>query len=291
MTIGGSMAYTLAQLYEGGRDLVLRELITRAKRREKVYYSQIATLLSHNAVEGKVPDQRVGWMVGSLMGEIWESFPDAPPINMLVISKSKNIASKGADAFLRDYFGLKRVPSQTRKSELADLAVADVWDFDGWDRIYHEITGTNWTDAGQGGVQDFEDDGQGDNPKFGGLPESPEHRRLKEFVCANPSAVGLRSLPKARQTESLLLSGDEMDVEFVFAKRRIAVEVKSSRSGEADLVRGVYQCVKYRAVLNAQYEVDGVRCDAFLASEEALPAKILKLARRLKVKTFTVSPS
>lgn len=283
------MAYTLQELYDNGRNLVLRELITRAKRREKVYYSQIATLLSHNAVDGKVADQRVGWVVGSLMRDIWGEFPDAPPINMLVISKSKKIASKGADTFLRDYFGLRRAPSQNRKVELADLAVNDVWDFGGWERIYREITGTNWTGTGQGGVQEFEDDGQGDNPKFGGLPESPEHRRLKEFVYANPQSVGLKGVPKARQMESLLLSGDEMDVEFVFPRRRIAVEVKSRRSGDADLVRGVYQCVKYRAVLRAQYEVDGIACDAYLASEQTLPTKIARLARRLKIRAFTVS--
>lgn len=285
------MTYTLQQLYDNGRDLVLRELITRAKRKEKVYYSQLAALLSFTAVDGKVPDQRVGWVVGSLMGEIWEWFPDAPPINMLVISKSKKVASKGADSFLRDYFGLRRMPSQARKMELADLAVNDVWDFSEWEEIYHGVAGANWSDTGQGGVQEFDDDGQGDNPKFGGLPESPEHRQLKQYVCANPSSVGLKQSPNTRQMESLLLSGDEMDVEFVFPKRRIGVEVKSRRSGEADLVRGVYQCVKYRAVLNAQYQVDGVRCDAYLATEQTLPLKILKLARRLKIKTYIVSPS
>lgn len=48
------------------------------------------------------------------------------------------------------------------------------------------------------------------------------------------------------------MSGDEVDVFFERGQRADLVEVKSIRSSEPDLVRGVYQCVKYRAVFTAQ---------------------------------------
>ncbi|MER9397493.1 hypothetical protein NKI46_05055 [Mesorhizobium sp. M0615] len=281
-------SYTIQDLYQNGRDTIFRNLIMRAIKKEKVYYSDLADVLSNIVVDGIVSDQRIGGLVGTLMSEIWRIYPEAPPINMLVISKKNKTASKGSDSFLKRYFRLSRVPSARRKSELAQIAVGDVWDFSSWQEIYNGLTGQVWTPVAEGGVQDFDDDGQGDNPKYGGLPESAEHKKLKAYVVANPSSVGLKQRPLRSQPESLLLSGDEIDVEFTFKKKRVAVEVKSIKSGESDLVRGVYQCVKYRAVLNAQYSPDGVSSHAILVTEKELPSKVASLARRLNVKTFVV---
>ena len=53
-------------------------------------------------------------------------------------------------------------------------------------------------------------------------------------------------------TEHELLSGDRVDVVCFTESELVAVEVKSRDSNWQDLRRGVYQCVKYRAVLCAQ---------------------------------------
>lgn len=41
--------------------------------------------------------------------------------------------------------------------------------------------------------------------------------------------------------------------------QQTAVEVKSEISDDADLVRGLYQCVKYEAVLRAEMAAGGLR--------------------------------
>jgi len=88
------------------------------------------------------------------------------------------------------------------------------------------------------------------------------------------------------EEEKRLLSGDELDVYVVTKQARIGIEVKSHRSGEADLVRGIYQCVKYQAILEAQF---GHLSDAFgvqtlLVTEVALPPAIAEIAKRLGVR-------
>ena len=39
---------------------------------------------------------------------------------------------------------------------------------------------------------------------------------------------------------------------------RIAIEVKSRISQDDDILRGIYQCVKYKAVLDSENKVHGV---------------------------------
>ena len=57
----------------------------------------------------------------------------------------------------------------------------------------------------------------------------------------------------------------------------IAVEVKSALSSEADIVRGMFQCVKYRAVLEAQQAAEGLP-----QSARAILALELKLAPKFQ---------
>jgi len=63
------------------------------------------------------------------------------------------------------------------------------------------------------------------------------------------------------------------------------VEVKSVLSSEADIVRGIFQCVKYRAVLEAQQAADGLAqsARAILALEVKLPSKFQALKNVLGI--------
>jgi len=122
--------------------------------------------------------------------------------------------------------------------------------------------------------------------------ESREHRCLKYFVLENYSRVGLKG-KHIGHVEEVLLSGDQVDVFFENEAqgRLVGVEVKSRISSEADLIRGVFQCVKYRAVLKASEEYEISRTSAWsqravgvlLVTERPLPAQIAELAKRLGV--------
>jgi hypothetical protein len=87
--------------------------------------------------------------------------------------------------------------------------------------------------------------------------ESDEHKRLKLFLARNSRKIGVQ-WEGIGDTERLLLSGDRLDISFRDDQRWIAVEVKGKRSPEADLIRGIFQCVKYRAILVAQLRYEGL---------------------------------
>jgi hypothetical protein len=86
----------------------------------------------------------------------------------------------------------------------------------------------------------------------GGAGESKEHLRMKYYVAENYRLAGIKGKYKA-ELEEILLSGDKLDVllNSIPEGKRVAIEVKSRISPDADLIRGLFQCVKYRAVLEA----------------------------------------
>ncbi len=91
-----------------------------------------------------------------------------------------------------------------------------------------------------------------------GAGEGPQHKALKEYICAHPESIGIRNVVKS-DMEFILLSGDRLDVYFEQKDgTRIAVEVKSKISADDDILRGLYQCVKYKAILDAENKVHGV---------------------------------
>ncbi len=93
---------------------------------------------------------------------------------------------------------------------------------------------------------------------YGSGGEGPQHKALKEYLCSHPESIGIRNVVK-RDMEFILLSGDRLDVYFEQKNgTRIAVEVKSKTSADDDILRGIYQCVKYKAILDAENKTHGV---------------------------------
>lgn len=87
-----------------------------------------------------------------------------------------------------------------------------------------------------------------------------------------------------------MLSGDEVDVFFQSGLDSFLVEVKSKRSNDADLERGVYQCIKYRAVFLAQCRtmMPDLKVLPVLVIEVPPPPKIKALAALHKVRIVTL---
>jgi len=122
----------------------------------------------------------------------------------------------------------------------------------------------------------------------GSVNESEAHIALKQHVLAHPELVGAREGWFA-QVEYALRSGDEVDVMFKSDKLWIGVEVKSRTSDgfPRDYERGLYQVVKYKAVLEAQANVDHPddppEVRVLLALETRLPELYRRLATKLQV--------
>lgn len=93
---------------------------------------------------------------------------------------------------------------------------------------------------------------------FGYGGEGEYHLQLKKYIFNNPGIIGINSYID-KGMEHNLLSGDRLDVWFKLADgSEIAVEVKSKISSSSDILRGLYQCVKYKAILNAENLAHGV---------------------------------
>jgi hypothetical protein len=138
-----------------------------------------------------------------------------------------------------------------------------------------------------------EEDGLPPDPvtrKYGGEAESKEHKSLKAYVLKHPACVGVRGRPEIARDEFLLLSGDEVDVYFESENRVDLVEVKSTRSQWNDVRRGIYQCIKYRAVFLAQrrFLMPGLQVAATLVVENEVPRDLQDLAALHEVRIKVV---
>ena len=118
---------------------------------------------------------------------------------------------------------------------------------------------------------------------FGG--EGEEHKALNNFIASNPSVLKHKIISKG-ETEHILLSGDRLDV--FFKAENVAVEVKPKFSPEDDVTRGIFQCVKYKAVLEAESIIFGDYKDAeiFLVIGGKLSPKNRKIANDLGIKVY-----
>ncbi len=120
----------------------------------------------------------------------------------------------------------------------------------------------------------------------GGRPESDEHKALKAWVASHPEEfVDFGYFPMG-SNEKLLSSGDRLDAHFDNGRHRLAVEVKTSKCSEDELQRGVYQAVKYRAVLRAEQKAirHVPNGEAVLVSTRAPNAETRALIKRLQVR-------
>lgn len=130
-----------------------------------------------------------------------------------------------------------------------------------------------------------------DGLRYGRSGEGGNHKKLRLWVKNNPAEViaGLRGVkPK---TEVPLDSGDRVDVVYYCNGKTVAIEVKSSDSDQNDLKRGIYQCVKYQAVLCAQYRAKNKKrvVSSLLVTQRELDDELIELAKKLNVEHKVVS--
>lgn len=125
--------------------------------------------------------------------------------------------------------------------------------------------------------------------------EGEEHERLKLFLAQNPRTIGIQWKGYG-DIEQLLLSGDRLDISFRSDDKWVAVEVKGKHSPIEDLTRGIFQCVKYRALLATQLRYEAlegrVRLQrtiprVILACGASLPSGLLTFAELLDVEVWS----
>jgi len=199
-----------------------------------------------------------------------------PPIQCLVVNKATGMPGEGIGWFLIKKEDFGALPLRRRR-EIVQAELQEIYAYPHWREVLSELKLIP-------ARTDFSHEVAKASKAFGG-GESPEHKRLKEFVAKNPTAIGLSQTTQVGQTEYRLPSGDCLDISFRSSKGWVAAEVKSRISDEADLVRGVFQCVKYQAILDAVLLSESKAFDvrAILVLEDKLPESLQPLCNLLGV--------
>ena len=112
---------------------------------------------------------------------------------------------------------------------------------------------------------------------------------LKEHVARNPTEIGLQPTKQGEQ-EYPFVSGDKCDVVFDLDQNGYAVvEIKNGERGE--LVRGIYQAIKYRALMVAEKgHGENYPVSAYLVAYD-IPNDIAALARRFGIQSYIIPHS
>jgi hypothetical protein len=280
--------YTVDQLCEDGPQFAMAMLLRCLNAGESfVTYGAIRDELQYQLGIKTIFPTQIGHVAGTLMNQILEVEPRAPLINAL-IARPDGIPGKGVGGYFANRYKVNKYNewdnvSKQEKSMVVDRERRKVFRYENWQQINKKLFGDGPLSKLRK-RQGREVDGFSKNGmNYGGPAESEEHKKLKEWVATHPQKLGLRKSFGNGVSESSLLSGDTIDVLFSDGNEYVVVEVKSCRSNDEDFRRGVYQCVKYMKVKEAEHLPDKVSVRALLVTEQELNAELKGRARLLDV--------
>ncbi len=282
-------SYNLDYLTDAGQKYALAALIKCKSVGEPfITYGRIAEILEDKLGVEKIFSIHPGQVVGAMMDAILEYDEEAPLINALV-TRSDGIPRKGVSGYVERKYKKKTQGgwlglSKTEKLELIEIIRKDVRQYSNWENIYETLYGDDLSETTPEIVSTEEDGDPGSSGHFGGGGESDDHKRLKDWVANNPRKIGIPTDYGIGEPEYPLPSGDRVDVMFTDGANFIPVEVKSWRSSEDDLRRGIYQCVKYREVTKAKELPVEILANPILVIETELSKTLRDRAKLLKVK-------
>lgn len=262
---------------------LIRILSQAAREKERLTYNKAAEKIERRFDFSRIFRTRMGLLAGRMMDKILEQEPSAPLLNMLLVREDTRYPGKGVQGYLVNRYPKKRwlkeqeclKTHRDRWRDLADKAVEEVYNYGRWDDLCEDLY-----------VNDIEGK-EKDGLRYGRKGEGRNHKKLRLWVKANPDQIEKKLDIVETDTEVELRSGDRVDVCYYAKKKIVAIEVKSRDSNCADLCRGIYQCIKYKAVLRAQ-ENRSIR--SLLVTECKLTDDLRKLADRLGVRHLVVPP-
>lgn len=265
------------KLYEQRARLALPMLVRQAIAGHPIQYRDLAEEI------GMPNPRNLNYVLGAIgnemldLGKRWQK--KVPPIQALVINKATQMPGAGISWFAPDAEGFKQASPKLQR-EIVKVMLLEVFSYSKWNKVLSAcgleplpnsiLHAPKPTNVGWGG-------GEGEN-----------HRNLKEAVAQHPEWVGLPSSMAPGELEVPLRSGDSVDVIFQNTKQRIAIEVKGSGAAISEISRGLFQCVKYLAVLEAESGADqlNLACRASLAIGDKFPPELVGLRNTLGIQVY-----
>ena len=262
------------KLYQSRARQALPLLVRQAQAEQKIAYSDLAAEL------GMPNPRNLNYVLGSIgqalkaLSEQWDE--DVPPIQCLVVNKQSGLPGEGIGWFItpKEDFGTFPRGKQRR---LIDAELQKVFAYRKWSEVIKffglEAVPLNCHDAVAKACQ------------FRAGGETEAHRALKAHVACSPGLFDLAKSLRGEQ-EYRLPSGDSIDILFKSGADWLAVEVKPEGAPESDIVRGFFQCIKYRALIEAYQAAHTLArsADAMLVLGGALPSGLVGLKNVLGVR-------
>jgi len=267
------------KLYQERARRALPVLVRQAKAGEKIFYENLAEEL------GMPNPRNLNFPLGSIgrtlqgLGKLWKE--KIPPIQCLVVNKGTGLPGEGISGFISDKSEFRKL-STRQKNALVGGVLAKVFGYGKWDSVLEALE-LEPALIPESVIQEVK---RSASSRRGGGGEGKEHKKLKQYIANNPQSIGLRLRGWETKTEKDLPSGDFIDVSFENKRHWIGVEVKSKTSDEGDIQRGLYQCVKYQAVMEAYSSVQHRQKDVkvILALGCKLPKRLISVRNTLGVK-------
>jgi len=273
------------KLYQRRARKALPILVRQAQVGEPITYESLARELA-------MPNPRnLNYVLGSIGATLEQTsrkWPETiPPVQALVINKVTGMPGEGVSPFLQDGQVFRLLPSKQKRVQL-EVVLQEIFMYPRWADVLDELGLAPSTpiDVVTKADEFLQSAGRG-----GG--EGREHQALKERIEADPTLVGIKKKPDCVESEYPLLSDDRLDVHFVVGSERIAVEVKSRISSEQDVVRGLFQCVKYLAVMEAEQAIaqQPQNARAVLVFEGTLSPRLVAIKNTLGVEVIELEPT
>jgi len=272
---------------------ITRWLIQAARERTSLSYGRAKERLEAECGFATIFAPMMGRPCGTLMERIQEKYPDAPLLNILMVNASDGYAGPGAGYFLAKRFRKRRLEKEGIRdadwnlwTKHCDKAAQEVYAYgDKWDAIFQNVFDEQWEPAPP------RDGAEKDGTRFGEGGEGPNHKALRLWTRANPHRIGRRYAGYRAETEVMLASADRVDVVYYGEAETIALEVKSKDSNYEDLRRGVFQCIKYRAVMQAMDIRDKPQVEAVLVTQTPLPVDLMAITRKNGIRHYQAPKS
>ena len=262
---------SLARSYELAKQMIPVLISWAQENRSPQYYGTLSKSIGHST-------PRIGKQLG-IIASIFHDLEiaankEVPLLNALVINQNSKRPSDGLGDVIDGYdeWDEKRKINEAKKRNNKAYAYKD------WPWVLKALGLMPYNGSSEESIR------KGSFKK--GDSEGPYHKALKEYILEHPKKFSVTDV-KAKENEHILLSGDRLDAYFLLKNgKQIAIEVKSRISDDADILRGIYQCVKYKAILSAECIAHGqnVNVDSFLVIEKEMSEENRKTANMLSVK-------
>lgn len=265
------------KLYLKRAKVTLPYLVRQANAGQTILYSDLAKEINISN------PRNLNYILGAIGNALIElgklNNIEIPPIQCVVVNKETGFPGEGIGWFINsDDFG--KLP-KSQKKQIVNRVLSNIYTFQKWDWVLQQLQLEPLTINVESLIEKAK-------KIRGNGGESPFHIAFKEFISNNPTVVGLDVKVGKGKTEYVLPSTDKIDVVFIENKTKIAVEVKSKISDNADILRGLFQCVKYQHLIEAEQKVNNEQPDSkvILALEGQFPNELISVKNVLGIEVF-----